>query len=142
MAGRDSSKRKLSSNRKGENEETGEAQSRVVIVPIIVEPVPVELHLAIVLDEVRDVQVTVVVLHKMYTMPSMPLPLDSSWDCIVFSISNARAYYTKYLQFFMKFYIHHSLFNRNQKDPQRMDTGFGRKKPWSLAGFAYYQGKV
>lgn len=40
-----------------------EASSRVVVVPVVVEPVPVHHHLATVLDEVRDVEVAVAVLH-------------------------------------------------------------------------------
>jgi hypothetical protein len=45
-------------------EESSDAQSRVVVVPVIVEPVPVHHHLAVVLDEVRNVEVAIAVLHK------------------------------------------------------------------------------
>src|SRR3989338_1035303 len=39
------------------------ASGRVVVVPVVVEPVPVHHHLATVLYEVRDVEVAVAVLH-------------------------------------------------------------------------------
>ena len=38
-------------------------ESRVVAVPIVVEPVPIEDHLVAVLVEVRDVEVVVAVPH-------------------------------------------------------------------------------
>jgi hypothetical protein len=39
------------------------AESRVVAVPVVVEPVPVEDHLVAVLVEVRDVEVAIAVPH-------------------------------------------------------------------------------
>ena len=43
------------------NEESCEAESRIVVVPVIVEPVPVQHDLPVVLDEVRGVQVAIAV---------------------------------------------------------------------------------
>ncbi len=41
-----------------------ETKRRVVRVPVVVEPVPVQLDLVAVLDEVRDVEVAVAVQHE------------------------------------------------------------------------------
>jgi len=43
----------------GRNEKSCEAESRVAGVPVVVEPVPVEHNLAIVLDEIRGVLVAI-----------------------------------------------------------------------------------
>ena len=58
----------------------------VVVVPIVVEPVPIEVDLAIVPVDVWDVQVATLVQHKTYGAPSMPPPLEYSQGCIVFGI--------------------------------------------------------
>jgi len=39
------------------------AESRVIAVPIVVEPVPIENHLVTILVEIRDVEVAVAVPH-------------------------------------------------------------------------------
>ena len=59
------------------NEKICETQSRIIVVPVVVEPVPVELDLVVVLDEVRDVEVAVAVPHNMCTVPSMPPPFEA-----------------------------------------------------------------
>lgn len=53
-------------------------ESRVVAIPVVVQPVPVEDNLAAVLVEIGDVEVAVAVLHVMCAMPSMPPPLECS----------------------------------------------------------------
>lgn len=55
------------------------AESRIVTVPIVVSPVPVEDNLVAVLVEIRDVQVVVTVPHTTYTMPSVPPPLEGPY---------------------------------------------------------------
>lgn len=65
MAGTALKKTKLLQPVRGERkEETGEAQSGVVVVPVVVKPVPVHHHLVVVLVEIRDVEVTVAVLYE------------------------------------------------------------------------------
>jgi hypothetical protein len=54
------------------------AESRVVGVPVVVEPVPVEDHLVAVLVEIRDVEVAIVVPHNMCKVPSVPPPFEYS----------------------------------------------------------------
>jgi len=63
-----------------------EAKCGVVGVPVVVQPVPVQLNLAAVLVEIRDIQVAVLVLHKMYGTSSIPPPFEYSRSCIVFGI--------------------------------------------------------
>ena len=41
-----------------------EAKRGVGVVPVVIEPVPIQLNLVAVLDEVRDVEVAVAVQHK------------------------------------------------------------------------------
>ena len=52
-----------------------ETQSRVVAVPVVVEPVPVLHHLVTVLVEVRDIEVAVGVANRLYQVPSGSPPL-------------------------------------------------------------------
>ena len=47
-----------------------EAERRIVGVPVVVQPVPVQHNLATVLIEIRDIQVAVLVLHEMYGVSS------------------------------------------------------------------------
>ena len=54
------------------------AESRVVAIEVVVNPVPVEDHHVAVLVEVRDVEVAVLVPHDTCKMPSMPPPLECS----------------------------------------------------------------
>ena len=63
-----------------------EAEGGVVRVPVVVQPIPVEDDLAFVLDEIRGVEVAILVLHEMYEMPSVPLLLEYSQSCIAFGI--------------------------------------------------------
>ena len=53
------------------------AESRVVVVPIIVEIVPVLDHLVAVLVEVRDVEVAITVPHNTCKASSMPPPFEA-----------------------------------------------------------------
>jgi hypothetical protein len=62
------------------NEESCEAQSRVVVVPVVVKPVPVQEDLVAVLVEIRDVEVAIMVPHDTYKMPSMPPPFEAISD--------------------------------------------------------------
>ena len=63
-----------------------EAESRIVGIPAVVQPVPVQHDLVAVLVEIRDIQVAVAALHEMYWISSVPLPFECSWSCIVFGI--------------------------------------------------------
>lgn len=54
------------------------AETRVVAVPVVVEPVPVEHNLVAVLVEIRDVEVAIAVPHDTYKIPSMPPPFECS----------------------------------------------------------------
>jgi len=54
----------------------------VVIVPPVLEPVEVEVALARVAPEIRDVPI-VKVLPDLCRIPSMPLPLEYSQGCIL-----------------------------------------------------------
>ena len=47
-----------------------EAESRIVGVPVVVQPVPVQHDLVAVLVEIRDIDVAVAVLHEMYGISS------------------------------------------------------------------------
>ena len=55
-----------------------EAESGVVVVPIVVSPVPVEDHLVVVLVEIRDIEVAIAVPHDTCKMPSIPPPFEYS----------------------------------------------------------------
>ena len=46
------------------NDESCETTSRVVVIPVVVEPVPIHDNLVTVIVEIRDVEVAIVVLHK------------------------------------------------------------------------------
>jgi len=63
-----------------------EAKRRVVGVPVVVQPVPVQHDLVTVLVEIRDVKVAVTVLDEMYGIPPMSLLLECSQSCIVSDI--------------------------------------------------------
>jgi hypothetical protein len=54
------------------------AETWVVAVPVVVEPVPVEDYLAVVLVEIRDVEVAVAVPHNTCNVPSVPPPFECS----------------------------------------------------------------
>lgn len=59
------------------------AESRVVAVPIVVEPVPIENHLVTILAEIRDVEVAIAVPHVYakclpYHHPSNTLRIESN----------------------------------------------------------------
>jgi len=54
------------------------AESRVVGIPIVVDPVPVEDHLVAVLVEIRDVEVAIAIPHDTRKMPPMSPPLECS----------------------------------------------------------------
>ena len=54
----------------GEIKRVAEAESRIVGVPVVVQPVPVHHDLATVLVEIRDIEVAVGVLHEMYGISS------------------------------------------------------------------------
>ncbi|MCX6752524.1 MAG: four helix bundle protein [Candidatus Nomurabacteria bacterium] len=62
---------KLSRQKVGREMKRVATKSRIVRVPIVVEMVPIEHHLVVILDEIRHV----VVLNELYKMPSMPPPL-------------------------------------------------------------------
>jgi hypothetical protein len=66
----------------------------VIVIEVIVEPIVVPLPTTLVPDEVANIQVAVRVA-IMCRMPSVPLSLEYSQDCIVFDIVNTLAYYTK-----------------------------------------------
>ena len=53
-----------------------EAQSGILGVPVVVQPVPVHHDLVAVLVEIRDIEVAVAVLNVMYSVPSVPPPLE------------------------------------------------------------------
>ncbi len=87
----DNSPNKTPPGNERRNEESCEAQSRVIVVPVVVEPVPVQDNLTTVLDEVRDVEVTIAVLHecircRLYHRPSNTLRVES------YSASQMREY--------------------------------------------------
>ena len=65
-----------------------ETQSGVAGVPVVVEPVPVENHLATMLDEIRDMQVAVAIQDEMYKGPSMSLPLEFTNERKLEAVSN------------------------------------------------------
>ena len=65
------------------NEESCVAESRVVAVPVVVEPVPVENYLVTILVEIRDVEVAIAVPHVYakclpYHHPSNALRVESN----------------------------------------------------------------
>ena len=59
-------KKKTLPQKQERNEVSCEAQSRIVVVPVVVKPIPVQDDLVAVLVEVRDIEVAVAVLHEMY----------------------------------------------------------------------------
>ena len=65
-----------------------ETQSGVAGVPVIVEPVPVENHPVIALDEIRDMPVAVAIQDEMYKGPSMSLPLEFANERKLEAVSN------------------------------------------------------
>ena len=60
-----------------------DSEEPIVVVPPVLEPVEVQVALRTVPVEVRDVPV-VEMLPDLYRIPSMPLSLEYSRDCIVF----------------------------------------------------------
>ncbi len=85
------------------SEASCEASRRVVVVPVVVEPVPVHHHLATVLDEVRDVEVAVAVLHDCTKCRPLHCPLNTRRAVSYSASVNAIALCTKYLQLFVSF---------------------------------------
>ena len=84
--GKDNSKNKTPPRKnRGRNEENCGDGRDIVAVAIVVEPVVVPVPPVAVPVEVTnvDVAVSVAVSHR---MPSVPLPLEYSWSCIVFGI--------------------------------------------------------
>ncbi len=81
------------------SEESCETQCRVRVVPVVVEPVPVQHHLPVVLDEVRDVLVAVAVQHVCTECRLCHCPLNTQMGCIGFAIYNRLTLCTKYLHF-------------------------------------------
>lgn len=80
-------------------------ERRVVRVPVVVEMVPIQHHLVVVLDEIRDV----VILDERIECHLFHHPLKFFLNslglnifCIV-SHHNAPTFYTKYLHFLLKF---------------------------------------
>ena len=60
-------------------------EKAAVGVPVIVEPIEVEVPPVAIPVKIRDVPVTVAVLpDRSYKIPSMPPPLECSRGCIVF----------------------------------------------------------
>lgn len=65
MVGMDSSQNKtLPTKCQERNDESCETTSRVVVIPVVVEPVPIHDNLVTVIVEIRDVEVGIIVLHK------------------------------------------------------------------------------
>jgi len=60
------------------NEESCETESRLPIVPVVVQPVPVQNHVVAVLVEIRDVEVAIAVPHVLCKMPPTSPPLEYS----------------------------------------------------------------
>lgn len=58
-------------------------EEAIVVVPPVLEPVEVEVALARVAPEVRDIPV-IEVLPDLYRISSVPLPFEYSRGCIVF----------------------------------------------------------
>ena len=56
---------------------TCETESRIVLVPVVVEPVPVHLDLAVVLDEIRGVEIAIMVPHERAGCHPCHQPLNS-----------------------------------------------------------------
>lgn len=63
-----------------------EAERRIVGVPVVVEPIPIQDDLVVVLVEIRDVEVAIAVPHEVYEISSVSLLLEYSpeyfWSCI------------------------------------------------------------
>ena len=78
MVGADSLQNKTLPRNRERNEESCETESRIVIVPIVVSPVPIQDHLVTILVEIRDMEVTVAVPHNTCKVPSKPPPFECS----------------------------------------------------------------
>lgn len=76
--GWDSSQNKTLPRKQERNEASCVAETRVVAVPVVVEPVPVEDHLVTILVEIRDIEVAVAVPHNTCKAPSVPPPFEYS----------------------------------------------------------------
>jgi hypothetical protein len=75
-----------------------ETERRIVRVPVVVEIVPVQNHLVVVLDEVRHT----VVLNERIECHLFHHPLKFFWNSLglnIISHNNAPALYTKYFHF-------------------------------------------
>lgn len=73
-------------------------ETGVVRVPVVVEMVPIEHHLVVILDEVRDV----VVLNERIKFHLLHHPLKFFWNSLGLNIIlhyNALVFYTKYVHF-------------------------------------------
>lgn len=63
----------------------------VVLVPLVLEPIEVEVPLAGVTPEIRDVAIAIAVLSdRLCNISSMPLPFECSQGCILFGTLKVR----------------------------------------------------
>jgi hypothetical protein len=72
-------KTKARSNASFGNEKSCEAERGIVLVPVVVEPVPVQLDLTVVLNEIRGVEVIIVVPNECAECLPFHQPLSALW---------------------------------------------------------------
>lgn len=65
----------------------------IILVPPVLEPVEIEVALAIVLPKFRDIPVAIAILpDRSYRISSVPLPFEYSWGCILLGTSKVLQY--------------------------------------------------
>ena len=73
------SKTNSSAQKRRRTKRVSDGGEPIIVVPLVVEPVQVEVTLVIVLPEFRDVSVAIAVLpDRLYELSSVPLPLEYS----------------------------------------------------------------
>ncbi|KKR41614.1 MAG: hypothetical protein UT78_C0023G0005 [Candidatus Nomurabacteria bacterium GW2011_GWF2_40_12] len=101
-----------------------DASEPPVVIPVVV--VAVDVHVALVVPVIER-GIVCTGYHLFHCRPRHNLMLEVVLNFI--SHGNALVFCTKYIHFFMKCYIHHSISNLSRIYSRYMDTGFGSEKP-------------
>ena len=101
-----------------------DASEPPVVIPVVV--VAVDVHVALVIPAVER-GIVCIEYHLFHCR--LEHKLISKVVLYFISHNNALIFYTKYIHFFMKCYIHHSISNLSRIYSQCMDTGLGSEQP-------------
>lgn len=79
-----------------------DCQEPAVLVPVVLEPIEVQVPLVSITPQLRDVAIAVPVPPDravMYDVSSSPLSFEYSWDCIVSGIQNSLIHRTESIHY-------------------------------------------